>query len=237
MFIGLIPPTGCQAALKMACLTSALSNHWFACTPSQTTIAKQLESINERVKTAAPDGKLGPLATVTLCEIMRQCAPAWCNPDSKKPSAGIVRGEAAEAARQLTKDCTPDNVAFTYSGLTALKMNGDTLASFPDAFKEGMAARADRLHDTGPSAPEAWEGELGLPSVHGYFTGSFDLSEGDATKEFVLESDAPRCRSVQQSRKRTWTDTSFWISYTVPSSTAWRSCISNWANSHIRSRR
>ncbi len=50
-------------------------------------------------------------------------------------------------------------------------MNGTTLSSFPDAFKEGMAARADRLHDTGPSAPEAWEGELGLPSVHGYFTG------------------------------------------------------------------
>ena len=144
--------------------------------------AKELEAINERVKTAAPDGKIGPLATVTLCEMMRQCAPAWCNPDSKKTSAGIVRGEAAEAPA-LTRDCTPDNVAFTYSGLTALKMNGDTLASFPDAFKEGMAARADRLHDTGPSAPEAWEGELGLPSVHGYFTGSFDLSEGDAPKE------------------------------------------------------
>ena len=58
-----------------------------------------------------------------------------------------------------------------------------TLSSFPDAFKEGMAARADRLHDTGPSAPEAWEGELGLPSVHGYFTGGFDLSEGNAAKE------------------------------------------------------
>lgn len=143
--------------------------------------AKELEAINERVKTAAPDGKIGPLATVTLCEMMRQCAPAWCNPDSKA-SAGIVRGEAAEVPA-LTKDCTPDNVAFTYSGLTALKMDGDTLASFPDAFKEGMAARADRLHDTGPSAPEAWEGELGLPSVHGFFTGSFDLGEDNAPKE------------------------------------------------------
>ena len=176
---------------------------------------EQLKSINERVKSAAPDGPIGPLATVTVCEMLRQCAPAWCNPDSKKTSAGIVRGEAAEAPT-LTRDCTPDNVAFTYSGLTALKMDGDTLASFPDAFKEGMAARADRLHDTGPSAPEAWEGELGLPSVHGYFTGSFDLSEGEAPKEVVLESDAPRCRSVQQSRKRTRTDTSFWISYAVP---------------------
>ena len=58
-----------------------------------------------------------------------------------------------------------------------------TLSSFPDAFKEGMAARADRLHDTGPSAPDAWEGELGLPSVHGYFTGGFALSEGNAAKD------------------------------------------------------
>ena len=150
---------------------------------------KELEAIKKRVKTVDPDGKIGPLATVTLCEIMRQCAPAWCkpasdpeNPSAVIPSAGIVRGEAAERP-QLTKDCTPDNVAFTYSGLTALKLDVDTLASFPDAFKEGMAARADRLHDTGPSAPEAWEGELGLPSVHGFFTGSFDLNGDTAPKE------------------------------------------------------
>jgi len=148
--------------------------------------AKQLESIINKLKTAAPapEGRLGPLVTVTLCEIMRQCAPAWRKPDpgSKEPSVGIVRGEGAEELK-LTEDCTPNNVAFTYSGLTALKMDGDTLISFPDAFKEGMAARADRLHDTGPSAPETWEGELGLPGVHGYFMGSFDLSEGNATKE------------------------------------------------------
>ena len=50
--------------------------------------AKQLESINDRVKTAAPDGKLGPLATVTLCEMMRQCAPAWCDPAKFKKSLG-----------------------------------------------------------------------------------------------------------------------------------------------------
>ncbi len=33
--------------------------------------------------------------------------------------------------------------------------------------------RARRLRDTGTSAPEYWEGELGLKSVHGYFTGGF----------------------------------------------------------------
>ena len=156
--------------------------------------AAQLDFINDKVRDAkvedaAPDDTLGPLATVTLYEILRQCAPAWMNPaaDSAKPSEGIVRGEAAKDPKLDTpiKDSTPINIAFTYSGLAALKMNGTTLSSFPDAFKEGMAARADRLHDTGESAPDNWEGELGLPSVHGYFTGGFALSDRDrnAAKE------------------------------------------------------
>ena len=74
MFIGLIPPTGCQSALKMACLTSTLSKHWFACTPSQTILTKSWRAIKKRVKTVDPDGKIGPLATVTLCEIASMCA-------------------------------------------------------------------------------------------------------------------------------------------------------------------
>jgi Dyp-type peroxidase family len=65
----------------------------------------------------------------------------------------------------------PINMAFTYAGLSAMKIDETVLASFPEAFKEGMAARARRLHDTGPSAPENWDGELGLDSVHGYFSG------------------------------------------------------------------
>src|SRR5262249_22106465 len=31
------------------------------------------------------------------------------------------------------------------------------LGSFPDAFRQGMASRAERLGDRGPSAPETWE--------------------------------------------------------------------------------
>src|ERR1700693_2494027 len=97
--------------------------------------------------------------------------------DPVKPSAGIVRGETAARPEGDTVDVTPINIAFTYSGLAALKLNEITLASFTDAFKQGMAARAQRLHDDGPSAPETWEGELGLPSVHGYFTGGFAIGD------------------------------------------------------------
>src|ERR1700693_1325846 len=99
--------------------------------------------------------------------------------DPVKPSAGIVRGETAARPEGDTVDATPINIAFTYSGLAALKLNDITLASFPDAFKQGMAARAERLGDTGPSAPENWGGLLRLNStdnsrsIHGYFTGGF----------------------------------------------------------------
>ncbi len=36
------------------------------------------------------------------------------------------------------------NVAFTFAGLRELELSGDVLASFPEAFRDGMAARADR---------------------------------------------------------------------------------------------
>jgi Dyp-type peroxidase family len=147
--------------------------------------AAHLQSLSEKVRNAVPEDLLGPLPVVALYEILRQCAPAMMNPaaDPGKPSAGIVRGEASERPKGDTVDATPINIAFTYSGLAALKLNDTTLASFPDAFKQGMAARAERLHDTGPSAPDAWEGELGLPSVHGYFTGGFALGERNAAQE------------------------------------------------------
>jgi Dyp-type peroxidase family len=59
------------------------------------------------------------------------------------------------------------NVAFTWTGLQALGIDAATLASFPEDFREGMAARATRLGDTGDSAPENWEGWLGNRAVHG----------------------------------------------------------------------
>jgi Dyp-type peroxidase family len=67
------------------------------------------------------------------------------------------------------RDGPPDtamNVAFTFAGLRALGLREDVLASFPDAFRDGMAARAARLGDRGPSAPDAWEAGLGTGDAH-----------------------------------------------------------------------
>src|SRR5262249_8523204 len=125
------------------------------------------------------------LLPAVLYELLRQLAPARTalGPDATSRT-GALRSEHAEHDRDwphphVTEsdgkswDPVPINYAFTCSGLQALKIDKMTLASFPDVFKEGMAARADRLGDTGPSAPEHWDGVLGLDSVHGYFTGGY----------------------------------------------------------------
>jgi Dyp-type peroxidase family len=59
------------------------------------------------------------------------------------------------------------NIAFTYNGLRALGVDGRTLDTFPEVFREGMAHRAGLLGDTGAAAPEKWDGYLGSSEVHG----------------------------------------------------------------------
>jgi len=58
------------------------------------------------------------------------------------------------------------SVGFSFQGLKALGVPQDSLASFPEEFRQGMAARAARLGDTGESAPEHWEKPFGTPDVH-----------------------------------------------------------------------
>lgn len=58
------------------------------------------------------------------------------------------------------------SVALTYRGLVALGVPAASLDSFAWEFRQGMAARAAALGDTGASAPEHWEKPLGTPDVH-----------------------------------------------------------------------
>ena len=57
-------------------------------------------------------------------------------------------------------------VAFTWNGLRALRLDEPSLATFPEEFKQGMAARAEVLGDTGANAPEHWVGRLASPDLH-----------------------------------------------------------------------
>jgi Dyp-type peroxidase family len=66
-------------------------------------------------------------------------------------------------------DGKPDstlNVAFTHAGLAALGAPQDVLDAFPAPFRDGMAARAEKLGDTGPSDPGYWVGRLGTGDAH-----------------------------------------------------------------------
>jgi Dyp-type peroxidase family len=58
------------------------------------------------------------------------------------------------------------SVALTFHGLKALGVPQASLDSFAWEFRQGMAARAKALGDTGESSPENWEKPLGTPDVH-----------------------------------------------------------------------
>lgn len=70
------------------------------------------------------------------------------------------------AAVWESKPTASVNVAFSAFGLQALGLPDEELATFPTAFREGMAARAHLLGDTGESSPEHWEKPLGTSHVH-----------------------------------------------------------------------
>ncbi len=57
-------------------------------------------------------------------------------------------------------------IAFTWSGLRALGVSESSLATFPEEFRQGMAARAEVLGDTGANHPDRWVDGLASPSLH-----------------------------------------------------------------------
>lgn len=57
-------------------------------------------------------------------------------------------------------------VALTYEGLRALGTPAASLASFPVAFRAGMASRAEMLGDVDESAPQRWDAPYGTGQIH-----------------------------------------------------------------------
>ncbi len=58
------------------------------------------------------------------------------------------------------------SVAISYTGLVALKVPAESLQSFPEAFRVGMAGRADALLDRGENDPKNWDRPFGSGRVH-----------------------------------------------------------------------
>jgi Dyp-type peroxidase family len=73
---------------------------------------------------------------------------------------------AAAMRATVEKDKRWVTIAFTWNGLRALGVDVASLSTFPEEFRQGMAARAEILGDTGDNAPENWIGGLASPDLH-----------------------------------------------------------------------
>jgi Dyp-type peroxidase family len=82
--------------------------------------------------------------------------------------AGIIEkvGTGKAVAPDAPADARWVTVAFTWNGLRALGVDETSLGTFPEEFKQGMAARAEVLGDTGANHPVHWVGGLASPDLH-----------------------------------------------------------------------
>src|SRR5688572_25630473 len=76
----------------------------------------------------------------------------------------VGTGAAVAGATQV--DSRWVTIAFTWNGLRALGVDEVSLATFPEEFRQGMAARAEVLGDTGANHPDNWTGGLASPDLH-----------------------------------------------------------------------
>src|SRR5262245_58105441 len=58
------------------------------------------------------------------------------------------------------------SIGISYAGLEAIGLSRDSLQSFPEAFRVGMAARAEQLRDVGVNDPKNWDKEFGAGQAH-----------------------------------------------------------------------
>src|SRR5215467_4598554 len=89
----------------------------------------------------------------------RASGQAWLAGLIDKVGTGKSVGSASPDARWVT-------LAFTWNGLRALGVDEASLATFPEEFREGMAARAEVLGTTGANHPDHWVGGLTGPDLH-----------------------------------------------------------------------
>src|SRR3979490_2975837 len=75
-------------------------------------------------------------------------------------------GTGESVAHSPDLDARWVTVALTWNGLRALGVDESSLATFPEEFRQGMAARAEILGDTGANHPDNWTGGLASPDLH-----------------------------------------------------------------------
>jgi Dyp-type peroxidase family len=116
-----------------------------------------------------------------LGEETRFKTEAWRIEKERSDRPNALNSKHAEKGEQSGPTSKPlvggfSNVAFTFAGLTKLGVDPETLATFPQPFRDGMAARAAILGDKGDAAPEKWDGYLGSLQIDGVMWLNFRLS-------------------------------------------------------------
>lgn len=91
----------------------------------------------------------------------------------RKPSAGRAwlramteKVTTAAAVRSGQLDARWVTLALSWNGMRALGLDDRSMSSFPEEFRQGMAARAEILGLTGGSHPEHWKGGLASTDLH-----------------------------------------------------------------------
>jgi deferrochelatase/peroxidase EfeB len=92
------------------------------------------------------------------------------------------------------------SVAFTWNGLRALGVDEASLATFPEEFRQGMAARAEIVGATGDNHPTNWVGGLARADLHAIVVlFARDVAERERCRqehrEFLLQCDGVKVLS------------------------------------------
>src|SRR4051794_15523477 len=90
------------------------------------------------------------------------------NPSAARAWLSIITEKVTTAAavRSGQLDARWVTVALSWNGIRALGLDDHALASFPEEFRQGMAARAEILGLTGANHPEHWRGGLASADLH-----------------------------------------------------------------------
>src|SRR5215471_8183420 len=129
------------------------------------------ESLAGNLSTDAPTLELNEIQAT----ILRQRPAPYCG------THVVLRIDDARAGRELLGRLTPHvdaatgwweaanawlAIGISYAGLEALGVPADSLQTFPEAFRVGMAARARQLGDEGVNDPATWESPFGRGQAH-----------------------------------------------------------------------
>ena len=149
-------------------------------------------SANDAVDSKRPTGAPALELNEIQATVLRQRPAPYCG------THVILRIDDARAGRDLVRLLTPhvDSAAgwreaanawlaigISYTGLEALGVPRDSLESFPEAFRVGMAARARQLGDEGVNDPKNWEPPFDTRDVH---IGLSAFSDSDDKRRRIL---------------------------------------------------